>query len=163
MLASAQEVGAAGAGAGALDVAGGVAVTAGTAEVLVGTTRVGAGALVETGAAKHAVALVSRWAHQDARCRGPESVQQIHSTKQIRSIPASHYCVAPPACLPLKRSTCCGSCGGQRYRSGCGSSVRRWAGHWCTGRNWDGCGRCLCQHRQRHLGASHILQAVWHL
>ena len=60
MLASAQEVVAAGAGAGAPDVAAGVAVVAGTAEVLVGTARVVAGAPVEAGAAEHAVALVSR-------------------------------------------------------------------------------------------------------
>ena len=59
-MASAQEVVAAGAGAGAPNVAAGVAVVAGTAEVLVGTARVVAGALVETGAAEHAMRLVSR-------------------------------------------------------------------------------------------------------
>ena len=60
MLASAQEVVAAGAGAGTPNVAAGVAVAAGTAEVLLGAVRVVAGALVEAEAAEHAVALVSR-------------------------------------------------------------------------------------------------------
>ena len=60
MLASAQEVVAAGPGAGAPNVTAGMAVVTGTAELLVGAVRVVAGALVGPGAAKHAVAVFSR-------------------------------------------------------------------------------------------------------